>query len=106
MLILNRATISTEDAATELALDNLVDNGSYRVVHTGDTLTVQALNENGRWSQVDHLTRATRIDPKGRGNVWAFQGVSGNLISQNKLLPEDAVVSFSVEGEDGCPTCH
>lgn len=106
MLILNRATITTDDQACELALDNLADNGAYRVVHTGDTLTVSSLNDKGRWTRVDHLTKASRIDPKGRGNVWSFQGVSENLVSHNRLSPEDAVVSFSVEGQDGCPTCH
>lgn len=108
MLILNKATIATDDAAAELALDNLADNGRYRVVHTGDTLTVSARNEQGRWTRVDFLRRASRIDPKGRGkgSTWSFQGISDKLVSQNLLPPEDAVISFSVEGQDGCPTCH
>lgn len=106
MLILQQATITTEDPAAELALDNLEGNGRFRVVHTGTDLSVSRINELGRWTRVDYLTAATRVDPKGAGNTWAFQGISGKLREVNRLTPQDAVISFSVTGEDGCPTCH
>lgn len=106
MLIIQQASISTDDPAAELALDNLEGNGNFRVVHTGTNLTVSLRNELGRWTRVDYFTAATRVDPKGTGKTWAFQGVSDKLREVNRLTPEDAVVSFSVTGEDGCPTCH
>lgn len=106
MLIIQEATIETDDPAAELALDNLEGNGNFRVVHTGTDLSVSLLNENRRWTRVDYFTQASRVNPKGGGNTWSFQGTSAKLREENRLAAEDAVVSFSVTGIDGCPTCH
>lgn len=107
MLILTEATITTEDPGAEIAFNGMEGNGKFRITHDGDCLTVTLRDGRGRYSRVDRITHATRVDPKGKGaNVWAFAGISDKLISEARLSPEEAAISFTAKGTDGCPTCH
>lgn len=107
MLILTQATIDAKDPGADIAFNGLEGNGEFRITHDGDCLTVTLKDERGRFSRVDRLTRATRVDPKGKtGGTWAFSGVSDKLIHEARLSPEEAAISFTAKGKDGCPTCH
>lgn len=106
MLKIIQASLMCDDPAADVAfgdIDEMV--GRFQVIQTGDTVSVSVRLDNGKYQRVDQLTSATHTDPKpGRGG-WTFTGISQALL-ETGIKREDAMITFTVEGKDGCPTCH
>jgi hypothetical protein len=106
MLILTKATITPEGDGAALALQDEENNGRYRVVHSGASVTISVRDEKGRHRRVDQIINAEVSGPKGRDQSYTVEGISTNLVDVVKLNYDESRVTFGVHGQDGCPSCH
>lgn len=106
MLKIIQASLMSDDPAADVAFPGYDEHdGAFQVIQTGNTVSVNVRQPDGRFRRVDQLLDASRVDPKAGKGGWTFTGRSTNLLDTG-VSPEDATVTFSVEGRDGCPSCH
>lgn len=103
MIILTKATITSDDSAAETVLGLDENNGQFRVTHNGDQVTITKQDRHGRYARVDTLIEATSTAPKkGSKGSHVFEGLSLSLMQEMGLHPDDARLVINVAGTEGC----